>query len=83
MKINRRQLIVMGGTAILGRPDCLAAANRTLKITGVETFAVRNPPPHWGGRGWVFVKLLSSSGIVGYGEVDMLGIAFQPPNVEI
>ncbi len=33
------------------------------------TFVVGNPPPHFGGRYWIFVKLVTDSGIVGYGEV--------------
>jgi len=40
-----------------------------MKITDFKTFVVGNPPPHYGGRYWVFVKLVSDSGIVGYGEV--------------
>ena len=28
-----------------------------MKITGVKTFVVGNPPPHWGGQNWVFLKL--------------------------
>jgi 2-dehydro-3-deoxyphosphogalactonate aldolase len=31
----------------------------------------------------VFVKLLTDSGVAGYGEVDMLGISFRPPAVEV
>jgi 2-dehydro-3-deoxyphosphogalactonate aldolase len=54
-----------------------------MKITGVETFAIRNPPPARGGSGWVFLKLLTDKGIVGYGEVDMLGISFRPPAVQV
>lgn len=87
MRLNRRQLMAMGTATVLGLPKAFATLQETapdsLKITGVQTFAVRTPSPHWGGRGWVFVKLLTSSGLVGYGEVDMLGIAFQPSSVEI
>lgn len=39
-----------------------------MKITEVETFVVANPPPSIGGRYFIFVKLTSSDGIVGYGE---------------
>lgn len=39
-----------------------------MKIVGVETFVVGNPPPSFGGRYFTFVKLVSSDGIVGYGE---------------
>ena len=38
-------------------------------IREFETFVVGNPPPHFGGRYWIFVKLVTDSGIVGYGEV--------------
>lgn len=38
-------------------------------IKEFETFVVGNPPPHFGGRYWIFVKLVTDSGIVGYGEV--------------
>ena len=40
-----------------------------MKVAGIETFVVGNPPPHFGGRFFVFVKLMTDDGIVGYGEV--------------
>jgi len=40
-----------------------------MKIKDFKTFVVGNPPPHYGGRYWIFVKLVTDSGIVGYGEV--------------
>jgi len=40
-----------------------------VKITGLETFVVGNPPPHFGGRYFIFVKLTTDSGIAGIGEV--------------
>lgn len=39
------------------------------KIAAYETFVVANPPPHFGGRYFVFVKLTTDDGVVGYGEV--------------
>lgn len=42
-----------------------------MKITGVKTFIVGNPPPHRGGRNFVFLKLLTDEGLVGYGECNM------------
>ncbi len=39
-----------------------------MKIAGVDTFVVGNPPPGFGGRYFVFVKLTTDDGIVGYGE---------------
>ena len=40
-----------------------------MKITDVKTWVVGNPPPHFGGRYFIFVKLTTDNGIVGYGEV--------------
>ena len=28
-----------------------------MKITDIKTYVVDNPPPHFGGRYWVFLKL--------------------------
>lgn len=39
-----------------------------MKIADVETFVVGNPPPSFGGRYFVFVKLTTDDGVVGYGE---------------
>ncbi|MFT5111053.1 MAG: galactonate dehydratase [Parasphingorhabdus sp.] len=39
-----------------------------MKIIDLETFVVGNPPPHFGGRYFIFVKLTTQCGIVGYGE---------------
>ena len=38
-------------------------------IKEFETFVVANPPPHFGGRYFIFIKLVTDTGIVGYGEV--------------
>jgi len=40
-----------------------------LRITGLETFVVGNPPPHFGGRYFIFLKLVTDDGIAGIGEV--------------
>jgi len=40
-----------------------------MKITDVKTFVVGNPPPHFGGRYFIFLKLVTDSGIEGVGEV--------------
>lgn len=40
-----------------------------MKVASFETFVVGNPPPHAGGRYFVFVKLVADDGTVGYGEV--------------
>lgn len=39
-----------------------------MKLADLETFVVGNPPPHFGGRYFIFVKLTTACGIVGYGE---------------
>lgn len=40
-----------------------------MKLADLETFVIGTPPPGWGGRYWLIVKLTTDSGIVGYGEV--------------
>jgi 2-dehydro-3-deoxyphosphogalactonate aldolase len=40
-----------------------------MKITEVKTFVVGNPPPHFGGRYFIFLKLTTDSGVTGVGEV--------------
>ncbi len=39
-----------------------------MKITDFKTWVVGNPPPGFGGNYYVFLKLTTDSGIVGYGE---------------
>ncbi len=51
-----------------------------MKISSFEVFVVGTPPPHFGGRYWVFVKLTSDSGVSGIGEVYSL--PFHPRAVE-
>ena len=40
-----------------------------MRLQDVEVFVVAPPPPGWGGRYWIFVKLTTDNGITGYGEV--------------
>ncbi|QIE54406.1 mandelate racemase/muconate lactonizing enzyme family protein [Pikeienuella piscinae] len=40
-----------------------------MKLTDLEVFIVANPPPRTGGRYFIFVKLTTACGIVGYGEI--------------
>ena len=47
-----------------------------MKITDVKTFVVGNPPPHFGGRYFVFLKLVTDGGIEGVGEV--YSVPFHP-----
>ena len=39
-----------------------------MKLADIQTFVVGNPPPHFGGRYFVFVKLTTACGISGVGE---------------
>jgi galactonate dehydratase len=47
-----------------------------MKIVDVTTYAVANPPPHRGGHNWLFVKLTTNTGLVGYGEDYIMGLPF-------
>jgi galactonate dehydratase len=47
-----------------------------MKLTDIETFVVGNPPPHFGGRYFVFVKLTTDSGVSGIGEAYC--VPFEP-----
>ncbi|MEM7195960.1 MAG: mandelate racemase/muconate lactonizing enzyme family protein [Pseudomonadota bacterium] len=47
-----------------------------MKLTDIETFAVKNPSPGIGGTYWVFLKLTTDDGITGYGEV--YGVQYGP-----
>jgi L-alanine-DL-glutamate epimerase-like enolase superfamily enzyme len=51
-----------------------------MRLAEVETFVVGNPPPGFGGRYFVFVKLTTGCGIAGYGEC--YGATFGPRVVE-
>lgn len=39
-----------------------------MKLTGIRTFVVGNPPPHYGGRYFVFAKLITDTRVEGIGE---------------
>jgi len=43
-----------------------------MRLTDIETFIVGNPPPHFGGRYFVFVKITTDSGVSGIGEAYCL-----------
>jgi len=47
-----------------------------MKIADVKVFVVGNPPPHFGGLYWIFVKLITDDGIEGVGEV--YSVPFHP-----
>ncbi len=40
-----------------------------MKITELKTWVVANPPPHFGGSYFIFLKLVTDSGVEGVGEV--------------
>jgi 2-dehydro-3-deoxyphosphogalactonate aldolase len=50
-----------------------------MKLQGIRTFVVGNPPPHNGGRYFIFVKLTTGDGISGVGEA--YGVPFDPHHV--
>ena len=47
-----------------------------MKITDFKTYTIGNPPPSFGGKYWIFLKLTTDSGIVGFGEA--YAIPFHP-----
>ena len=47
-----------------------------MKLTGIQTFVVGNPPPHFGGRYFVFVKLTTDGNVSGIGEAYC--VPFEP-----
>ncbi|NIO05055.1 MAG: mandelate racemase/muconate lactonizing enzyme family protein [Proteobacteria bacterium] len=50
-----------------------------MKITDIKTFVVENPPPHYGGLYWVFIKLTADDGVEGFGEA--YSVPFYPHTV--
>jgi 2-dehydro-3-deoxyphosphogalactonate aldolase len=51
-----------------------------VNVVDLETFIVANPPPGFGGRCFVFVKLSTATGVTGIGEV--YSVPFRPAVVE-
>ncbi len=47
-----------------------------MKIAAFKTCVVENPPPHFGGPYWVFLKLTTDAGVVGWGEA--YSVPFHP-----
>jgi galactonate dehydratase len=47
-----------------------------MKLAEIKTFVVGNPPPHFGGQYFVFVKLTTDSGVTGIGEAYC--VPFEP-----
>jgi len=50
-----------------------------MRVARVKTYVVGNPPPHRGGRNWVFLKLTTNDGIEGFGEA--YAVPFNPRTV--
>jgi len=46
-----------------------------MKLKDIRTFVVGNPPPHYGGRYFVFVKLITDDNVEGIGEAYCLPFA--------
>ena len=47
-----------------------------MKLTDIQTFVVGNPPPHFGGRYFIFVKLTTDGNVSGIGEAYC--VPFEP-----
>lgn len=47
-----------------------------MEIASVKTYVVGNPPPHYGGLYWIFLKLTTDNGVDGFGEA--YSIPFHP-----
>ena len=43
-----------------------------MKIVDYRTYVVENPPPHFGGPYWIFIKLTTGDGLIGFGEAYSL-----------
>jgi len=55
----------VGSTTEVG----LSANSPAMRIAGLTTWVVANPPPSFGGRYFIFLKLVTDDGIEGVGEV--------------
>jgi len=51
-----------------------------MKIQKLDTYVVGNPPPHFGGQYFIFVRLTTDDGVEGFGEVYTA--TFSPAVVE-
>ena len=48
-----------------------------MKLTELETFIVKVPPPSYGGNYWFFIKLHTDEGIYGWGETATLSVFYR------
>ena len=46
-----------------------------MKLKSLEIYVVGNPEPCWGGKYFVFVKLITNTNLFGYGEVYSASIS--------
>ena len=46
-----------------------------MKLNKLKIFIVGNKEPYWGGQYFIFVKLITDNGIIGYGEVYSASIS--------
>ena len=52
-----------------------------MRLKDLEIFTVAPPAPGWGGRYWIFLKLTTDSGVVGFGEA--YSIPFISPKIMV
>ncbi|OAN84485.1 isomerase [Jannaschia sp. EhC01] len=45
-----------------------------MKLDTIEIFAIAPPPPGWGGRYWLIVRVTTDTGLTGLGEVYAAGV---------
>ncbi len=48
-----------------------------MKLTKLETFIVKVPPPGYGGNYWFFIKLSTDEGVYGWGETATLSVFYR------
>ena len=54
-----------------------------MKLADLEVFVTAPPPPGWGGRYWVIVRVTTACGITGLGEVYAAGVGPEAMRVVI
>ena len=70
----------VGSSPAAGHPNPAATPSvGGMRIADCTTFVIANPPPHFGGRYFIVVKLTTDAGVIGYGEIYVA--AFGPHTV--
>ncbi len=54
-----------------------------MRLEGLDVFIIGTPPPGWGGRYWIIVKLTTECGLTGYGEVYAAAVGPQTMSMVI